>query len=67
MTMIHVLSEPMTPEQIAAFREGEREHIMAYGAALAHERAALAAVGAWRDLYACSRGRMNDATSRFAR
>jgi uncharacterized heparinase superfamily protein len=61
--MFHVLPEPMSPDKVLAWREGEREHILAYGAVLARERAALAAVVAWRELHGRCRGRMADANS----
>lgn len=60
---MHVLPKPMSPEKVLAWRQGEREHILAYGAALARERAALASVVSWREFYGRSRGRMTDANA----
>jgi hypothetical protein len=56
--MIHVLPAPLPLATVLAWRKGEREHMLRYGAALAQEQAARRAVEVWRGLYTECRDRM---------
>jgi hypothetical protein len=57
--MIHVLPATLPLATVLAWRKGEREHILRYGAALASEQAARRAVEVWRGMYAKCRDRMS--------
>jgi hypothetical protein len=56
--MLNSDTEPKPLETVLAFRDDEREHVLAFTRAIIRERAAFASVQIWRDAYGRARALM---------